>query len=155
VSCADQTVDLGSRPSHCPNYEWVDPRVLDVPSCFRDSFILDGFLSIVSILKPDVVEPIVITIPTGSVIVGRMVLKTSSLYIHVILMICTLLFFFMSLQCGSLGSSMSLLPSCIQTYGQLFWPLSLFVMPLGWGHPLNPFCFIIIFDRLTLWVGYP
>jgi len=53
VSCSDQAVDLASRPSDCPNYEWVDPRILHIPTCFRGSSALDGFLYKMSILKLD------------------------------------------------------------------------------------------------------
>jgi len=44
----DHSVDLASDS---PNYEWVDRRVLDVPTCFRGPTTLDGFLSKVSILN--------------------------------------------------------------------------------------------------------
>jgi len=51
------------RRSHCyPDYEWVDPRVLDIPTCFRGPSALDGFLSKVYILKPDS--------PSDAVVVG-------------------------------------------------------------------------------------
>jgi len=51
VGRSNQAIDLASRLPHCPNYEWVDPCVLDIPTCFRGSFALDGFLSKVSMLK--------------------------------------------------------------------------------------------------------
>jgi len=49
----DQAVDLASRPSDDPNYEWVDPRVLDILTCFKGSTALDDFLFEASILRPD------------------------------------------------------------------------------------------------------
>jgi len=42
-----------NRRSEGPSYEWVDPRVLNIPTCFRDSNNLDKFLSKVAFLKPD------------------------------------------------------------------------------------------------------
>jgi len=53
VGCSNQAVDLVSRLSFYPNCEWVDSRVLDIPTCFRGLFALDGSLSKVSMLKPD------------------------------------------------------------------------------------------------------
>jgi len=50
VSGLDHSVDL--RPD-CLSYEWVYPRILDVPTCFRGPNALDKFLSKVSILKPN------------------------------------------------------------------------------------------------------
>ena len=35
-----------------PSYKWVDPCILDIPTCFRDSNNLDKFLSKVAFLKP-------------------------------------------------------------------------------------------------------
>jgi len=35
------------------SYEWVDPRVLKIPTSFRDFDILDKFLSKVSFIKSD------------------------------------------------------------------------------------------------------
>lgn len=61
VWCSNQAVDLASRPSCYLNYEWVDPCVLDIPTCFRSSSVLDGFLSKVSILKPDSPSDVVAT----------------------------------------------------------------------------------------------
>jgi len=40
VSGSDHAVNLASD---CPNYKWVDPRVLDVPICFRAPTALDCF----------------------------------------------------------------------------------------------------------------
>ena len=53
VSGLEQAVDLASRPFDDPNYEWVDPYVLHIPTCFRGPIALNGFLSEVSILKHD------------------------------------------------------------------------------------------------------
>jgi len=53
VSGLDQAVDLASRPFDGSNYEWVDPRVLDIPTYFRGPYALDNILSKVSILKLD------------------------------------------------------------------------------------------------------
>jgi len=53
VSCSDPVVNLASWSFDDPNYEWVDPHVLDIPTCFRGPTALDVFLSKVSILKPN------------------------------------------------------------------------------------------------------
>ena len=47
---SDQPIDVASD---IPNYEWVDPHVLDVATYFKGPTTLDGFLSKMSILKPD------------------------------------------------------------------------------------------------------
>jgi len=59
VGCSSQAVDLVSRQPCYLSYEWVDPRVLDIPTRFRGFSALNEFLSKVSMLKsnspPDVV----------------------------------------------------------------------------------------------------
>jgi len=50
VSGSYHTIDLRLN---CSSYEWVGPRILDIPTCFRGPNDLDNFLSKVSILKPD------------------------------------------------------------------------------------------------------
>jgi len=52
VVCLEQAIDLASRLSDCPTYEWVDSCILDILTCFRGLYALDGFLSKVIILKP-------------------------------------------------------------------------------------------------------
>jgi len=37
---SDQSVGVGSD---IPDYEWVDPHILDVATCFRGPTALDGF----------------------------------------------------------------------------------------------------------------
>jgi len=37
--------DSDDFKSDCPSYEWVDQRVLDIPTSFRDSNNLDKYLS--------------------------------------------------------------------------------------------------------------
>ena len=43
VSGLDHAVD---PTSNCSSYEWVDPRILDVATCFRGPNALYGFLFI-------------------------------------------------------------------------------------------------------------
>jgi len=50
MSNSDHSVD---RKLDGPSYEWVDPRVLDIPTYFRGPNDLDKFLSKVSFLKLD------------------------------------------------------------------------------------------------------
>jgi len=50
MSGSDHTVD---PKSDCLSYDWVDPWVLDVPTCYRGPNDWDKFLSKVSIFKPD------------------------------------------------------------------------------------------------------
>jgi len=79
IFCAQECVERDS------SYKWVDPHVLNVPTCFRGLTALDDFLSKVSILKPDspsdAMMTIVVATPTGYVMVGRTLYKISSLYI--------------------------------------------------------------------------
>ena len=51
MGCSIQAVDLASRSPCYPNYEWVDRRVLDIPTYFKGLPSLDGFLYKVSMLK--------------------------------------------------------------------------------------------------------
>ena len=44
---------VASRPLCYPHYDWVDPHIFDIPTCFRGLFALDGFLSKVPTVKPD------------------------------------------------------------------------------------------------------
>jgi len=53
VGCFRQAIDLTSQLPRYPSYEWVDPRVLDIPTHFRGPSNTYGFLSKVSMLKPD------------------------------------------------------------------------------------------------------
>jgi len=48
LSNSDHSVD---RKSDGPSYEWVNPRVLDIPTCFRSPNDLDKILSKVSFLN--------------------------------------------------------------------------------------------------------
>jgi len=50
-----------SVASNIHDYEWFDPCVLDVVVIFRVLTMLDGFLSKVSILKPDAPSDVVTT----------------------------------------------------------------------------------------------
>jgi len=97
MGCSSHAIDLTTRPSHYPSYEWVDPRILDIPTCFRGSSTLDGFLSKVSMLKPDSPSNMVATYNCNhtdrvchsrSVIVEKMVLMTFSLLTPPFSMIC-------------------------------------------------------------------
>jgi len=49
-SSSDRSVD---QELDGPSYEWVDPRVLNIPTCFMDSNSLDKLLPKVTFLKPD------------------------------------------------------------------------------------------------------
>jgi len=47
---SDQSVGVNSD---VPDYDWVDPHILDVATYFSGPTALDDFLSKVSILRPD------------------------------------------------------------------------------------------------------
>jgi len=92
VGNSDQEVDLVSRPPCYPNYEWVDPRVIDIPTFFRGSSALDGSLYKILVLKLDCLSDVVAVDSCNHTdqifIIGKMVFKTFSLFTLVFLMIC-------------------------------------------------------------------
>jgi len=93
VGCSNQAINLASRLPHYPSYEWVEPRVLDIPTCFMGSFTLDGFLSKVSTLKSNSTSDVVVADSCNHTDwvyhVRKMVLRTFSLHTHAFLTIYT------------------------------------------------------------------
>jgi len=79
ISGWNQTVD---PRSDCASYEWVNPCVLDIPTCFRGPNDLDKFLSTSwNLICPQTQWlPIVLATPTECAIVGKTLLKTSFLF---------------------------------------------------------------------------
>jgi len=52
-SSARETSDLDHSISEGLSYKWVNPRVLKIPTSFRNFDVLDKFFSKVSFIKPD------------------------------------------------------------------------------------------------------
>ena len=99
-------------------YAWVDPRILNIPTCFRDSNALDKILSKVAFLKPDTPSDalMAVVIPTKS----GMVEKTHPM----ITFLCIIPFFLiyplpspsMTLPLGFFKSLMWHRPNCTATH---------------------------------------
>ena len=129
-----------SKHSHstsgCVDYEWVDPCVLDVPTCFRTPTTLDDFLANASILKLDASSDMVVAdncSHSDQVCHGWENASQDffSLYILTFFNDLHVTLLFYDFMMGFFRSSMSPLLNCTQIRGQLSKPLGQFVTFLG------------------------
>jgi len=145
VSNFDHLVD---QRLECPSYEWVDPRVLNIPTNFRDSNSLDKILSKIAFIKPDYPSDAVMADICGytdRVFHGRENVSQDFFFVYnTFSQICILSFPLMILPWGSFRSSMWHQPNYTLTRGRPFKRSEFFVMFLSLSPHPNHSYFIIV-----------